>query len=159
MGLPAGRKWNLENEKFHIMHLQIITPEKIVFDDEIDEILVPTDKGQIGILPHHINLITNLSSGEMIVKVKGKERFFGLTGGFLEIKNHNATIVADYATHAEDINTQRALEAKKRAEEALKNKKDIMPQEDLIRAQSELRRALLDLNIAESHSKRHHKSR
>ena len=136
------------------MHLQIITPEKIVFNDEVDEILVPTEKGQIGILPHHINLITKLTNGELIIIVKDKKRFIGITGGFLEVKNNKATIISDFATLAEDVNTQKALEAKKRAEDALKNKKDILPHEDLVRAQSELRRALLELNIAENHTKR-----
>lgn len=136
------------------MHLQIITPEKIVYDDEVDQILVPTEKGQIGILPHHINLITKISSGELIIRNKGTNRFIGVTGGFLEILKNTVTILADYATHAEGINTEKAEEAKKRAEEVIKNKKDILPQEDLIRAQSELRRALLELNIAQNHSKR-----
>ncbi|HVF69371.1 MAG TPA: F0F1 ATP synthase subunit epsilon [Xanthomonadales bacterium] len=141
------------------MFLQIITPEKTVFNEEIDEILVPTDKGQIGILPHHINLVTSLTHGEMIIKANGKDRVLAVTGGFLEIKNNKVTILADYAEHAENINTQQALEAKNRAEEILKNKKDILPQEDLIRAQAELRRALLELNIAEGHTKRHNRSR
>jgi F-type H+-transporting ATPase subunit epsilon len=139
------------------MRLQIITPEKKVFDDEVDEVLVPTANGQIGILPHHINLISSLTSGEIVIKSKGKEKFLGITGGFLEVKTDKTTIISDYAAHPEEVNTQKALEAKKRAEEALKNKKDILPHEDLIRAQSELRRALLELNIAESHSKRRHR--
>jgi F-type H+-transporting ATPase subunit epsilon len=141
------------------MHLQIITPDKTVFEsDEIDEILVPTDKGQLGILPHHINLITNLSSGEVTIKAKGKNKILGVTGGFLEVKNGKATILADYAEQAENIDTQKALEAKKRAEEILKNKKDIFPQEDLIKAQAELRRSLLQLHIAENHQKRHRRT-
>ena len=141
------------------MQLEIITPEKTVFKEEIDEVLVPTDKGQIGILPHHVNLITNLTHGEMIIKANGKNRVLAVAGGFLEVKDNKVTILADYAEHAENINTQKALEAKNRAEEILKNKKDILPQEDLIRAQAELRRALLDLHIAQNHDKRHHKSR
>jgi F-type H+-transporting ATPase subunit epsilon len=136
------------------MHLQIITPEKIVFNEDVDEILVPTDKGQIGILPHHINIVTKLISGELRIRSKSKEKILGLTGGFLEIVNNTATIIADFATLADDINTQKALDAKRRAEDVIKTKKDILPQEDLIRAQAELRRALLELNIAENHSKR-----
>lgn len=141
------------------MYLQIITPEKTVLEsDEVNEILVPTEKGQIGILPHHINLITSLTSGELHIKIKEKFSILGITGGFLEVKDGKATILADYAEHAENINAEKALEAKKRAEDVLKNKKDILPQEDLIKAQAELRRSLLQLHIAENHQKRHRRS-
>lgn len=141
------------------MHLQIITPEKSVLDEEVDEVLVPTDKGQIGILPHHINLITKLSHGEMIIRTSGKEQSLAVTGGFLEVKNQKVTILADYAEHAEKIDADQALVAKKRAEEILKNKDKGINEQDLRAAQAELRRALLQLHISETHTKRHHRSR
>ncbi len=141
------------------MLLEIITPEKTVLNEEIDEVLVPTEKGQIGILPHHINIITKLTHGEMIIRTNGKERSLAVTGGFLEVKDQKVTILADYAEHAENINTQQALDAKKRAEEILKNKDQGINEQDLQAAQAELRRALLQLHISETHTKRHHRSR
>ncbi len=139
------------------MYLQIITPEKSVFNGEVEEVLAPTLNGQIGILPHHINLVTSLTDGELIIKIKDREKLFGLTGGFLEVKDSQITILADYAAQADEVNTQVAEAAKKRAEEIIKNKADQLPQEDLRQAQAELRRALLDLHIAGSHKKRHNR--
>ncbi len=141
------------------MHLQIITPEKSVLDEEVDEVLVPTDKGQIGILPHHINLITKLAHGEMIIRTSGKERSLAVTGGFLEVKDQKVTILADYAEHADEIDADQALIAKNRAEEILKKRDQGINEQDLRTAQAELRRALLQLHIAENHNKRHHRSR
>lgn len=140
------------------MFLEIITPEKIVLNEEIDEVLVPTENGQIGILPHHINLITKLIHGEMIIRANGKERLLAIAGGFLEVKDQKATILADYAEHADKIDIEQALAAKKRAEEALRNKDKGINEQDLRAAQSELRRALLQLHISENYSK-HRKNR
>ncbi|HUQ84974.1 MAG TPA: F0F1 ATP synthase subunit epsilon [Candidatus Limnocylindrales bacterium] len=140
------------------MLLEIITPEKTVLNEEIDEILVPTEKGQIGILPHHINLITKLTAGEMIIRSNGKERALAVTGGFLEVKNQKVTVLADYAEHADKIDTDQALAAKNRAEEVLKNKDKGINEQDLRAAQSELRRALLQLHISENYRKKIHRT-
>ncbi len=132
------------------MHLQIITPEKTVFNEEIIEILAPTDKGQIGILPHHINLISKLTHGELIIKSKNKEYVIALAGGFLEIKKGEATIIADYAEHADQIDIERAKEAQIRAENLLKNKDLDMTNEEQIRIEAELRKSLLQQHIAQT---------
>lgn len=134
------------------MHLEIITPEKSVFNEEIDEVLVPTDKGQIGILPHHINLVTKLIQGEIIIKTKSKEKSVAVTGGFLEVANGKITILSDYAKHVDDIDIGKAQDARKRAEEVLKKRREINEQ-DMMKAQAELRRAILELHVAQR--KRH----
>lgn len=136
------------------MHLEIITPEKSVLDEEIEELLVPTDKGQIGILPHHISLVTKLAQGEMVIKSKGKNLFFAITGGFLEVKKDKITILADYAEHAQDIDVEKAQEAQNRAEELLSKKKEILSREEVIKLESELRRSLLQQHIAQRHKRR-----
>src|SRR5579862_3881527 len=104
------------------MELEIVTPEKIVFQGNVDEIYVNTADGAIGILPHHINLFTKLVPGELKLKISGKEQYMAITSGFLEVKKNKVTILADYAVHAEDIDIQKAVEAQKRAEEILKKK-------------------------------------
>src|SRR5438045_955154 len=102
------------------MHLDVITPEKTVLSEEVDEILVPTPAGQIGILPHHINLVSQITQGEIVIRKKGKEQYFAITGGFLEVVQGKISIIADYAAHAEDIDVEKAIQAQKRAEEILK---------------------------------------
>ncbi len=130
------------------MHLKIVTPEKVIYDDQIDELIAPTITGEIAILPHHIDLITQLKEGEMTIKIKGREQHLAVTGGFLQIQNDLITVLADYAVRSEEIDTKKALEAQKRAEEILKKKREEISEKDFAIAQADLRRALLELKIA-----------
>ena len=130
------------------MNLKIITPEKVAFEGEVDELIAPTVQGEIAILPHHIDLLTQLSEGELVIKLKGKEQHLAITGGFLQIESDTLTLLSDYAVRSEEINAQKALEAQRRAEEILKKKSDQVNQRDLILAQSQMRRAILELKVA-----------
>lgn len=130
------------------MHLKIVTPEKIIYDDQIDELIAPTITGEIAILPHHIDLITQLKEGEMTIKSKGKEQHLAITGGFLQVQNDLITVLADYAVRSEEIDAQKALEAQKRAEEILKRKREEISEKDFAIAQADLRKALLELKVA-----------
>lgn len=135
------------------MHLEIITPEKVIFDDEVDEVIAPTVNGQIAILPHHVNLLTQLTAEELIIKAKGKEQYLGITGGFLQIQNDKITVLSDYAVRAEHIEVQKAMEAQKRAEEILKKKRENISEEDFSLAQGELLRSILELKVAQRRRK------
>ncbi len=137
------------------MQLQIVSPEKILFDGEILELIAPTISGEIAVLPHHADLLTQLTEGEIIIKHKGKEEHIGVTGGFLQILGGNITLLADYAVRSEEINAQKALEAQKRAEEILKKKKEGVSERDFALAQSEFRKAIMELKVA---NKRRHGS-
>jgi F-type H+-transporting ATPase subunit epsilon len=130
------------------MTLEIVTPEKVIYKGDVDEIVVNTADGEIGILPHHVNLFTKVMPGEVTLKVGGKDQFLAITGGFLEVSKNKVTILADYAVHAEEIDVQKALEAQKRAEEILKRKKEHISEQDFAMAQSELSRAILELHVA-----------
>lgn len=133
------------------LHLEIITPEKIVYKDEVDEVLVPTLKGQIGILPNHIPLLTKLVTGELRIKKGKKEELLAVSGGFLEVANNKITILADYAIHSDEIDTQKAQEAKKRAEKLLEEKTS---QEDFAQIQAELQKSILELKVVERKKRR-----
>lgn len=127
------------------LNFQIITPEKIVLEDEVDEIIAPTTNGQVSILPNHISLLTRVTSGELITKKSGKETVLAVTGGFLEVGKNKVTLLADYAVHSADINVAKAEEAKARAEKLLAEKTS---EEDFVIASSELQKALLELKVA-----------
>jgi len=129
------------------MQLKILTPEKVAYDGEADELIVPTVLGEIAILPHHVDLLTQLSEGEMTIKTKNKTLHIAATGGFLQINKDTVTLLADYAVQSEEINAQKALEAQKRAEEILKKKSEDVSETDLALAQSEMRRALMELKV------------
>jgi len=131
--------------------LEIITPEKIVFRDEIDEAIAPTVNGEIAILPHHIGLITQVVPGELIIKKNNKYQSIAVTEGFLEVSNNHISILANYAINAENINVVKAEEAKKRAEKLMKEKAS---DRDFRIAEGELRKAILELKVANKHRKR-----
>lgn len=136
------------------MELEIVTPEKVIFQGQVDEIYVNTADGAIGILPHHINLFTKLIPGELKLKISGKEQFMALTGGFLEVNKNKVTILADYAVHAEDIDVNKAMEARKRAEEILKKKESRITEQEFAAAEAAFRQAVAELKVAEHRHKR-----
>lgn len=128
------------------LHLEIISPERVVFTDEVDMVVAPGLEGELGILPHHTALFTQIKPGEIKIKKGREEIFLAITGGFLDVAPQSkVTILADYAVRAEDVEIARAEEAKKRAEQLMKEKKS---DQEFVFAQAELRRALLELKVA-----------
>ncbi len=96
---------------------KIVTPERTVFEDTIDQATLPVMDGEVTILPNHEPYIATLRAGEMIVKKDGKETSLAVSGGFIELEKNKLTILADTAERAEDIDLERAEEARERAEE------------------------------------------
>lgn len=132
------------------LQLEIITPLKSVLKEQVDEIIIPTELGEIAILPNHVPLLAKIKPGEMIIKKNQKPIFFAITGGFLEVQNNNITILADYAVRAENIEVARAKEAEERAKNVMKQKTS---GRDFVIAEADLRRALLELHVARRHKK------
>jgi F-type H+-transporting ATPase subunit epsilon len=132
--------------------LEIITPEKVIYKDEVSEVVVPTVDGEITILPNHVNLLTQIKPGELIIKKGSAQHYLAITGGFLEIGNNNKiSILAEYAVRAQDIEVARAMEAKKRAEKVMSEK--LTDNEQKI-AQAEMIKAILELKVATKHKRR-----
>src|SRR5437016_1737451 len=104
------------------LQVQVVTPEKIIFDTQADEVIVPSVTGELTILPHHMPLLTQLGPGELTVKKGSTLEHFVVVGGFLEIAPDKVTVLADYAIHGKDISEVKAQEAKDRAEKAMKEK-------------------------------------
>ena len=102
---------------------EITTPERIVYSDEVDEVVLPTPMGEIGILPHHIPLVSLLSAGELRIKKGGELICVAVSGGFIEVRPDKVTVLADTAEHAEEIDEVRAEEARKKAEGLVKEKR------------------------------------
>jgi F-type H+-transporting ATPase subunit epsilon len=131
--------------------LEIITPEKVIYKDEAQEVIVPTEKGEIAILPNHINLLTKIIPGEMIIKKGSDHQYLAITGGFLEVANNKISVLAEYAVKAQDIEVARAMEAKERAEKVMSEKTTDNEQKI---AQAEMIKAILELRVATRHKKR-----
>lgn len=132
------------------LHLEIVTPERLVYSNDVDMVVVPGSEGDLGILPHHISVFTKIKPGEMKVKNGEEEEYVAVTGGFLDFSNSKATILADYAIKSDDIEIAAVEGAMKKAEEAMKEKKN---EAGFALAEAELRKAILQLQIAERRKK------
>ncbi len=129
-------------------NFEIISPEKVVYKEEVEEIIVPTTSGQLTILPNHATLMSQVTSGEIIVKKNGKEYYMAITGGFLEVNNNNVSILADYAVRSEEIEVAHAIEAQKRAEKIMKDSDEKVSKKDFALAQAQFLRSILELKVA-----------
>lgn len=127
------------------INLEIITPVKSVYKDEVDEVVAPTSTGEITILPNHVGLFTKITPGELVIKKNNSIQSIAITGGFLEIGKNKITILADHAIRAEDIEIAKVEEAKKRAEKLLEEK---TAEEDFAKLEGDLRKAIIELKVA-----------
>ncbi len=130
---------------------EIVTAERVIYSDDVDVVIAPGIEGQMAILPSHAPLLTMLQPGELVVRKEGEETAIFVTGGFLEVMQNRVTVLADTAERAEEIDIERAAEAKRRAEERLK----LRPTDiDLAAAEASLRRALIRIKVAERRKRR-----
>lgn len=106
----------------HSFHLKLVTPDCILFEGEIISLTLPTDKGEITILPNHIALVSTIASGVAVMThADGKQEDLAISGGVLQIKGQNQVVVlAQMAERAADLDMQAIEEAKDRAEKIMK---------------------------------------
>ena len=127
------------------MKLKIITHEHIVFEGEVDELVLQTTTGQIGVLKGHIPITTSLEIGVTKAKIGEKYKYFATMGGVFQYKNDEAIILSDVCEESCDIDVARANAAKDRAEARLSEANANM---DAKRAQAALARSLARLQAA-----------
>jgi len=132
--------------------LDIVTAERMVYSDNVDMVIAPGFEGQLGILPHHTPLMTILLPGELRVKKGDEEVSLAISGGFLEVRPDRVVVLADSAERAEEIDVERAEEARKRARERLSQELELGI--DGARAEAALRRSLARLRVAEMSRRR-----
>lgn len=127
------------------LHLKITTHERVVFDEDVDEIYSKSTQGEFGILPGHIPFMCALDIGVTKAVIDGKSEFFTTMGGVFQLVGNEALILTQSAEKGSEIDIQRAEEAKKRAEERLENEADTT---DIQRAEIALSRALARLKAS-----------
>jgi len=126
---------------------EVVTAERAVFDQDVDMVVAPGIEGQLGILPHHAPLMTALTFGELIIHRAGQEEeFLAIGGGFMEVQPDRVIILADSAERAEEIDIERAEEARQRAAQTMAQKRQ--DDVDFARAEAALRRSVLRLKVA-----------
>ena len=132
--------------------LEIVTAEQRVLNETgLDAVIAPGSEGQLGILPRHAPLMTMLAPGELRARRGADEIVLAIGGGFLEVRDDIVTVLADTAEQAEDIDVERAEEARRRAEEQLRTRPGEV---NLAAAQAALRRSLIRLRVAERRRRR-----
>lgn len=109
--------------------LEIVTPEARVYSDTIETVVIPTVEGEIGILPGHIPLLTQVAAGELRVTKNGRIEHLAVGGGFAEVQGDKVSVLAESAITEEKIDLNSAEEARKRAEQMLKESVDLDPGE------------------------------
>ncbi len=112
--------------------LEIVTPEARVYSDTIDTVVIPTVQGEIGILPGHIPLLTQVESGELRVTRGGKEQILAVGKGFAQVEGDKVSILSERAITEEKIDEKAVEEALKRAEGQLKEAAHLDPAEQEI---------------------------
>lgn len=102
------------------IHCEIVSQDRIVYQGDVDSVLIPGAAGEMGILPHHSPVLTTLQFGVVRVRAGGEEQFFTVAGGVAEVRPDQVTILADAAENVQEIDVQRAEAARARAEQAIK---------------------------------------
>ena len=104
------------------LKLEIVTPDAIVYSDDVHMVTLPAVEGQIGIYPHHVPLMTRIVPGEVIVRKDGEDDFLAVGEGLVEITSRRVAIVTDMAVAAKDIDEAAAEQARQRAAAHLRDK-------------------------------------
>jgi F-type H+-transporting ATPase subunit epsilon len=127
--------------------LEIVTPERKVYEQEVNMVIVKGVEGELGILPNHIPLVTPLQIGPLEIKKDGASSTIAVSGGFMEVRKGKVVILAETAELPTEIDLERAVAARERAERRLQAKRDDV---DHRRAEMALQRALNRMNVAKN---------
>ncbi|WP_201714461.1 F0F1 ATP synthase subunit epsilon [Rossellomorea arthrocnemi] len=128
------------------LKVNIVTPDGPVYDSEVEMVSTKAQSGELGILPGHIPMVAPLQIGAVRLKKGGNTELVAVSGGFLEVRPEQVTILAQSAETAEAIDVQRAKEAKGRAEDRMQAQREDV---DFRRAELALKRAMNRINVSE----------
>ena len=127
--------------------LEIVTPERLVFDETVDGVTLPGSEGELGVLPHHAPLVSTLGVGELHIRSGGNEEWFAIVGGFVQVLPDKVVVMAETADMASEIDLEKAAEARRDAERALES--GYHEGADLSTARAALQAALLRERVAQ----------
>jgi F-type H+-transporting ATPase subunit epsilon len=130
------------------LRLEIVTPEATVYSQDVEMVTLPAVGGQMGVLPQHVRLMTQMAPGEMIVRKDGHDDFLAVGEGLVEVTNERVSIVTNMAVAVESIDEAAAEEARQRAAARLKEK---LSSEEVASVNASLARSLAQLNVKRRH--------
>ena len=126
------------------LRLEIITPEETIYSDEVEMVTLPGVTGQMGVLAHHVPLMTQMVPGEIIVHKDGRDTFIATGEGLIEVTGSRVSILTDLAVAADRIDEAKAEEARRRAEARLREK---LSDEEVATVNASLARSLAQLHV------------
>ena len=127
--------------------LEIVTPERLAYSEEVDSVVLPAAEGEMGVLPHHAPLVSTLGVGELRIRKGGVEESFAIAGGFVQVRPDKVVVMAETADMASEIDLEKAQEARREAERALES--GYHEAADMAAARAALQQALLRIRVAE----------
>jgi len=127
-----------------VLKLEVVTPDAVVYSEDVHMVTLPGVEGEFGVLPHHTALLTQVVPGEMIVRKDGHERFLAIGEGLVLVTGDRVAIVTDLAVAAENIDEARAEEARERAAARLRDK---ISDEEVASVNAALARSLAQLRV------------
>jgi F-type H+-transporting ATPase subunit epsilon len=136
------------------MHCDIVTQERTVFSGEVQYVSLPGSEGRMGILPNHSAMLTTLDFGEVFVRSQqGGEEYFAIGGGFAEVQPDKVVVLADSAEQADEIDVERAEQARQRAEKYMAEGVPEDP-ERYAQIRASLQRAQIRIDVARRRRRR-----
>ncbi len=127
------------------IQLTVMTPDRVALSEEVERVEAPGSEGYFEVLPKHTPFLTGLKTGQVLYAKDGGEEVLSTNGGFVEVLMDRVTILAETAERSDEIDRERAEEARQRAERRLEERDD---QTDVVRAEAALKRALNRLRVA-----------
>jgi len=134
---------------------KIITPDRTVYESEVDQSTLPVSDGEVTILPNHRSYIASLKPGEIRLKTGDSETLLVTSGGFIEFNKNTLIVLADTAERASEIDVKRAEETARRRAEELKKEKIIMDELEYARVATSIEKELVRVRVAKKHHSRH----
>lgn len=132
------------------LQLEIVTPEAKVFSGDVDMVTLAGVEGEMGIMPGHMPVMTQLTAGELTVRQNGQNIFIAVGDGFVQITGEKVSVLTDMAIKADDIDEAKALEAQQKAEHRLAQKLSV---EETAAVQAALVHATTQLHVKRRHKK------
>lgn len=134
-----------------MIHLKLVTPDRILCNEDVAQVTLLTEAGEVTILPDHIPYIATLKPGEARIEtVRGDVQSFAILGGFVEFHNNTLSVLADAAERADEIDVERAERAEERAREIREKRIDVSAEEHEMHVAA-LERAWARLHVAKKH--------
>jgi F-type H+-transporting ATPase subunit epsilon len=130
------------------LQLEIVTPEATVYSEAVEMVTLPAVEGQMGVLPQHVRLMTQLIPGELIVRKDGHDDYLAVGEGLVEVTNDHVSIVTNMAVPIENIDEAVAEEARQRAAARLREK---LSSEEVASVNASLARSLAQLHVKRKH--------